>query len=737
MKGKTNSQPKSTAETMRLLEKQISSHDYSYYTLGEPEIPDSEYDALFRKLQKLEEENPNLADPNSPTKRVGSLPLDGFEQIQHPVAMLSIDDVFEKEEENNRAQELIAFYQRLQKSLKTDQVPVTLEPKIDGVAVTLFYENGTLTYAATRGDGTTGDLITENVRTIRNLPLQLIVDSKQAHPQPNDELLTLQNKPQSHRTTIPEILEVRGEIFMPNSEFALLNITREEAGLTTFANPRNATAGTLKQLDSRIVASRPLAFLAHGLGAYKGPPLASETDYHHLLDRFSIPRNQPVKLASTTGELLQNIDFFREHRHTLDVATDGVVVKVMDLKARRELGQTSRAPRWAAAFKFLPEQQETTIRNITIQVGRTGVLTPVAELDPVLISGSTVARATLHNQDEITKKGIFTGARVLVEKAGEIIPKVVKVLNPDPDTPPFSIYDAVSGKCPSCGGPISKEDGYAAWRCTNFECPAQAVTSIKHFADRKALDIESLGETVAEALVRDGRAKSPLDLFDLEIETLCELNLGTPEAPRRFGEKNATKIVTSLENARKKPLHKWLFAMGLRHLGQSAAKELSRLHQDLTALATSEILRELQSDPRPDAKKKNQKLLPFEITGDVGPAVAQSVIEFFSSEAGQRTLTRFQTLNLNPKSDNYAPKPSALPKLPLSGKTFVITGTLSKPRNHFQNLVEQNGGKTAGSVSKNTDYLLAGESAGSKLDKAEKLGVPVLDETAFQKLIES
>lgn len=707
----------------------IDHHNTLYYNRATPEISDADYDKLFRELEDLEKNHPQLSDPNSPTQRVGSTPLDGFAQITHPVQMLSIDDVFELTEQAVKSlsdkevekvgrrcgeHELILFYQRLQKNLGNEAISVTLEPKIDGVAVSLYYENGSLKYAATRGDGTTGDDVTSNVRTIRNIPLCLT--KKGSSP-------------------IPTQLEIRGEIFMPNSAFAAMNEERDEAGLPTFANPRNATAGTIKQLDPKIVAQRPLAFLAHGLGAYNGEKLDAETDFHALLDTLSIPRNQPVLIARNLDELLAGIAFFRDHRHNIDHATDGVVVKVMGRNEREQLGFTSRAPRWAAAYKFLPEQQETTLLSISIQVGRTGVLTPVAELEPVLISGSTVSRATLHNQDEITKKGIYIGAKVLVEKAGEIIPAIVKVINPDPSKPPFSLFDFVAGTCPSCHAPIAREDGFVAWRCTNFECPAQAVTAISHFAARKALDIDGLGETVAEALVRHGHARSPLDLFSLSEETLANLNLGTEDSPRRFGEKNAAKIISALAAARTKPLNKWLFAMGIRQLGESAAKELSRLHQRLSEIPKSQILTELLNDTRPDAKKKNPVLEPYAITGDVGRAVAESMLCFFNSEAGKHTLQRLAELGIDPASNNHAPKPSDAPQLPFTGKTFVITGTLSRDRDHFKTIIEQNGGKVSGSISRKTDYLLAGDAAGSKLDKATELEVPILDEAAFNALL--
>ena len=735
-----NASPEKRIAELREL---IRRHDELYYTQAQPEISDAEYDQLFRELEDLEKKHPDLADPNSPTQRVGSKPLDGFSQVSHPVPMLSIDDVFELKDAEVPEEELIAFYKRLQKNLARENIAVTMEPKIDGVAVSLYYENGTLKYAATRGDGTTGDDVTQNVRTIRNIPLNFIPENS------------------------PAILEVRGEIFMPNSAFAAMNEERDEQGLPTFANPRNATAGTLKQLDPKIVATRPLAFLAHGLGAYEGEPLKTETDFHDLLDSVSIPRNQPVRIANNLTELLEGIKFYSAHRHDLDHATDGVVIKVLDRAEREALGSTSRAPRWAAAYKFLPEQKETILNAISIQVGRTGVLTPVAELEPVLISGSTVSRATLHNQDEIGKKAIYIGAKVLVEKAGEIIPAIVKVIDPDPEKETYSLYDSVGGKCPSCEAPITQEEGFVAWRCTNFECPAQAVTAISHFSARKALDIDGLGETVAEALVRHSHATSPLDLFSLNEETLANLNLGTEESPRRLGEKNATKVIASLETARSKPLNKWLFAMGIRHLGESGAKELTRLIPRLSQIPNSEILakiaekgtkdtwvkkypanpknetitdeekarrKAIATEYRAEIKQLSEELEQYSISPELGGVAAQNTLDYFKSEAGQHVLRRLSELGIEPHSDNYSPQPESS-ELPLTGKTFVITGTLSESRDHFKDLIEKNGGKVSGSVSKNTSYLLAGEYAGSKLDKATQLGVAILDEQGLAEFL--
>jgi len=943
-------------QRMRELRALIEHHNKLYYTDAAPEISDADYDKLFRELEELEQKHPDLREADSPTRRVGGAPIEGFQQVRHAVPMLSIDDVFELSSEAMEKsgaarpeQELIEFYQRLRKNLGRDDITVTAEPKIDGVAVSLLYQNGRLTRAATRGDGTTGDDVTHNVRTIRTIPLdlraapqagseidlerilpytthhersptsttarrtpsqsqeeslceRLVADLAASHGADLQERIRQETQsildwgfeagrvldptrlfevvrkwkelggqsehtvfhiaelarvvkftlppnfgtqgsiaylrnigaanrifsddirfhgiletdqgpafvisqpfvdgtqPATHEiadwftrngyhstghnrwknaatgteiadahsgnliktddgelvpidlqvlsegivvssstihdspSAIPNLLEIRGEIFMPNEAFAAMNAERDEAGLPTFANPRNAAAGTLKQLDPKIVAQRPLAFLAHGLGAYDGPPLATEHDFHCLLESLGVPRNQPLLTARNLDGLLEVVALINRQRHELDYGTDGAVIKVLDRTEREQLGFTSRAPRWAAAYKFLPEQKETILNDITIQVGRTGVLTPVAELAPVLISGSTVARATLHNQDEIDRKQIHIGATVLVEKAGEIIPAIVKVTHAVPGATVYSIYQNAGGKCPSCGGPISQEEGFVAWRCTNFQCPAQAVTRITHFASRKALDLEGLGEIVAEALVRHGHCRTPLDLFDLTEETLGSLNLGSEEAPRRCGAKNAAKVIAALKAAKSKPLQRWLFAMGIRQVGESAAKELARLHRSLLDLTESPILAEILRDTRADAKKKNAYLAELAITGDVGPAVAESVTGFFTSSAGRQLLDRLAALGINPQSAIHNPQ-SPPASLPLSGKTFVITGTLSIERDAMKEYIESKGGKVSGSVSAKTSYLLAGEGGGSKRASAEKLGVPIIDEAGLAALL--
>ena len=807
------------------LRKELERHNRLYYQDATPEISDADYDKLYRELEQLEAAHPQFASPDSPTRRVGGAPLESFQQVRHLVPMLSIDDVFELKDAEVPEAELIDFYKRLQKNLGRENIAVTVEPKIDGVAVSLVYRDGRLDYAATRGDGTTGDDVTNNVRTIRSIPLTLAA-AEQVVPDVDGQQIQVENAPhgssapspgtrgtvesspeESKRRkrahdlgadhgadvperlrqetesilergsaigrTIPRLLEVRGEIFMPNEAFAAMNAERDEAGLPTFANPRNATAGTLKQLDPKIVATRPLAFLAHGLGAYEGPELPTEHDFHALLDDLAIPRNQPVIVAESLDELLEAVRRIDRDRHALGYGTDGAVVKVLARSEREQLGFTSRAPRWAAAYKFLPEQKETVLKAITIQVGRTGVLTPVAELEPVLVSGTTVARATLHNEEEIQRKDIRIGDTVVIEKAGEIIPAVVKVVMEKrlPGAPPFSLLDHIGGKCPSCGGPVSKEEGFVAWRCTNFECPAQAVSKIKQFASRKALDIEGVGETVAEALVRRGLCRTPLDLFTLDAESLANLNLGSDEEARRFGEKNAAKVIEALKAARAKPLDRWLFAMGIRQVGESAAKELARLHPDLKSVGSSELLqsvaeigrleaerkivspRNKENPPANDTEKQERQrahdelkaridgiaasLEGYKISPDAGQVVAESVTSFFSSEAGRHVLERLEQLAIDPASANFQPRPAEadLSAMPLVGKTFVITGTLSMGRDEMKRHLESKGAKVSGSISANTDYLLSGEGGGSKRDKAEKLGVKVIGEEELAVLL--
>jgi len=765
-------------ERIAQLREQLNHHNRLYYNEATPEISDAAYDELFHELKGLELEHPELDDPNSPTKRVGGTPLEHFSQVEHLVPMLSIEDVHElKAAElpaapSPPAEDLFATtpeadpyasYERLadwatRLEKARPGTTLSIEPKIDGVAVSILYRDRQLVYAATRGDGATGDDITANIRTISSIPLTLPSEA-------------------------PALFEVRGEVFMNDSDFAQLNEQRVEAGEAAFVNSRNATAGTLKQLDSKLVASRPLDCIFHSFGSIDEPPFGSMEEFHQLLPSYGFRATKWLKKANSQAELLHAVHQLNSDRHGFAYATDGAVIKVNDIALHSELGSTSRFPRWACAFKYLPEQKETVIKDITIQVGRTGVLTPVAELEPVFVSRTTVSRATLHNEEEIQRKDIRIGDTVVVEKAGEIIPAVERVIQekrPSHSTP-FSLPQHINHQCPSCQGPIEKPEGFVAWRCTNFACPAQAVTSIKHFGSRKALDLDGLGEAVAQKLVETKRTSTPLDLFKLELSDLANLMLDPAKSAdgevtskeRRFGEKRAQSLLDSLQRARTEmPLNRWIYAMGIPHIGESTAKETARLHDKLTAVPTSTILahvcaiaereeeqknispRNKSNPPTSDAEKaerqarydelKGQILAlraeidEFNVTPDLGPVGAKSILTFFSSEAGQHVLAQLKELSIDPQSNNYQP---TLPEASadsensaIAGKTFVITGTLSESRDHFKQLIEQKGGKVSGSISKKTDYLLAGEKSGSKLAKAETLGVQILNEDAWNLL---
>ena len=729
-----------------------------YYAQAQPEISDAEYDKLYREIEELEREYPEFITPESPTQRVGNDLSEGFRKVTHPSPMQSIDDIFEhKPGEGETDAELVEFYQRLCNSLGQNAPRVTVEPKIDGCAVTLLYRQGKLAYAATRGDGRTGDDITANVRTIKSVPFTLPADA-------------------------PELLEVRGEIYMPSADFDQLNAERDADGLPAFANPRNATAGTIKLLDAAEVARRPLRFLAHGLGVYEGPALATTRDFTDLLDRMGIPRNQPVIYADSLEETRAAVQQVNELRRNLGYGTDGAVIKLDDIALRESLGSTARAPRWAAAFKYLPEQKETVLRGISIQVGRTGVLTPVAELEPVQLSGTTVSRATLHNQDEIERKDIRIGDTVLMEKSGEIIPAVVHVVmsKRPAEAVPYSLYDAVGGVCPSCGAPIAQEEGQVAWRCTNFTCPAQAAMRTTYFCRREALDIENLGGTVAEALVNRGMISTPLDLFSLTVEQLGALNLGTDEEPRRFGEKNAAKALSALDAARHLPLERWLTAFGIPTIGTVTARTTAKYHRNLTELATGQFLNLLVQleegveqfnalNPKARANKGADKeqlqaqqeelkaqltataadfitrgyvqleadgANKLKFTNPLGSVSTRKLLAYFNSAAGQAVLQTLGELNINPASAGFTENLNNQAEGPLSGKTFVLTGSLSRPRPEFEKMIAAAGGKATGSVTKNTTYLVAGEGGGSKRDKAAKLGIPVIGEEELITLLE-
>src|SRR6266404_5084899 len=707
------------------LREEIRKHDRLYYEEAAPTISDHEYDRLYKELADLETQFPDLLTPDSPTQRVGGKPLQAFEQVSHLIPMLSLDNTYSEAEVKN-------FYARMQRLLPDEKIPVVIEPKVDGVAVSLIYENGKLRQAATRGDGNVGDNITQNIRTIRSVPERL-------------------------RDHAPKLLEVRGEVYMDRKGFEKLNDEREKEGLALFANPRNAAAGSLKQLDPSIVAKRPLGIVLYGTGATEGLDIEVHSEVFPRLKKLGLPTTEWWRVAESLEKILDAIHELDGIRHKFAYQTDGAVVKVNSFAQRERLGFTAKSPRWAIAYKYAAERVQTRLNDIIIQVGRTGILTPVAVLEPVLVSGSTVGRATLHNEDEIKRKDIRIGDTVVIEKAGEVIPAVIEVVKSKRPrgAAPFNFSKHVHGKCPVCGEPIRRDPQFVAWRCENLHCPAQTTRRVEFFAARGALDIEAVGGIVADKLVERGLVREPLDLFELKVEQLAKLNLGTEEAPRVFGEKNATKAIHSIARARTLPLSRWLFALAIPDVGKTTATHLARFHDDIEDVAHSQLLRDVLNY-REKRKQKSRNCGTTEIADrliqagfaerskskaekdgivtEVGPVVAESVLNFFASVTGKKVLRRLKELGIQPKSEKVSMKKAA--ELPLAGKTFVLTGTLpSITREEATEKIEALGGHVTGSVSKKTDYVLAGAEPGSKFDKAKELGVKIIDEAGFRKML--
>ncbi|PYJ94821.1 MAG: DNA ligase (NAD(+)) LigA [Verrucomicrobia bacterium] len=713
---------KEAAKRIQQLREEIRKHDRLYYEEAAPIISDREYDRLYKELVDLETQFPDLITPHSPTQRVGGKPLKAFEQVSHVIPMLSLDNTYSEEEVKN-------FHARIRRLLPNEKIPVVIEPKVDGVAVSLIYENGRLRQAATRGDGNVGDNITQNIRTIRSVPERL-------------------------RDAAPKLLEVRGEVYMDRKGFEKLNDERKRQGLPLFANPRNVAAGSLKQLDPAIVAKRPLGVVFYGTGATEGLNVDVHSEIFPLLKKLGLPATERWWVAESVEEILDAIHELDGIRHNFVYQTDGAVVKVNSFAQRERLGFTAKSPRWAIAYKYAAERVETRLRDIVIQVGRTGILTPVAVLEPVLVSGSTVARATLHNEDEIKRKDIRVGDTVVIEKAGEVIPAVVTVVKSKRprDAKPFDFARHIHGKCPICGDPIRRDPQFVAWRCENLQCPAQTTRRVEFFAARSALDIESVGGIVADKLVESGLIREPLDLFELKTEQLAKLNLGTDEAPRVFGEKNATKAIKAIERARTLSLSRWLFALAIPDVGKTTATQLAQFHDNIDDVAHSQLLLDVleyhqKRDQKESAREIAERLIKAGfaerskskaekdgIVTEVGPVVAQSVLDFFASTTGKKILRRLNELEIQPTSEKISAKKAA--ELPLAGKTFVLTGTLpSMTRKEARKKIEALGGHVSSSVSKKTHYVLAGTEPGSKFDKAKQLGVKIIDEAEFRKIL--
>ena len=659
------------------LREELNRHSHAYYVLDDPSIPDAEYDALFRELQLLEDAHPELVTPDSPTQRVGGAPLPEFSQVRHDVPMLSINNGFSEDD-------IRAFDRRVGEGLEAlQQVEYACELKFDGLAINLRYVNGVLQQAATRGDGTTGEDVTANIRTVRSIPLRLRTD------------------------TPPAIIDVRGEVLMFKADFARLNQRQRDAGQKEFANPRNAAAGSLRQLDPRVTAQRSLRFFAYGVGHLEGAELP---DTHSgLLDWYrtlGIPVCAERAVVSGADGLLAFFHGIGAKRPALAYDIDGVVYKVNRVAQQRTLGFVSRAPRFALAHKFPAEEATTTVQDITVQVGRTGAITPVARLAPVSVGGVTVTNATLHNEDEVRRKDIRIGDSVIVRRAGDVIPEVVAYV---PERRPEDAREFVMpGECPVCGSPIVRPEEEAVARCSGgwIKCAAQRKGGLLHFVSRRAMDIEGLGEQLVEQLVDRGLVTTPADFYKLGLATLAELD--------RMAQKSAQNVLAALEKSKTTTLARFIYALGIRHVGESTAKALARHFGTLDGLLAAGEAQVLEVD-------------------DIGPVVAQSILNFLSDPLNRELIEQLRAAGIH--WEESAPERRATH---LAGKTFVLTGTLPNlKRDEAQALIEAAGGKVAGSVSKKTSYVVAGEEAGSKLAKAEELGVAILDEAGLMSLLES
>ncbi|HOG49375.1 MAG TPA: NAD-dependent DNA ligase LigA [Lentisphaeria bacterium] len=743
-------------ERIDVLRAEIRRHDRLYYVDAAPEISDHDYDRLYQELKDLEQAWPELVTPDSPTQRVAGEPLAAFATKLHALPMLSLDNTYDEND-------LRRFHDYVCRGLKDELPTYVIEPKIDGVSISVRYEHGQLVQALTRGDGSQGDDVTANLKTIPSLPLRL------AGPGP-----------------FPEVFEARGEVFISKDGFQLLNARRQAQGEDEFANARNAAAGTLKLLDPRQVAERPLDVLFYSQGEIIGLEITSQQQLFQALADYGFRTQAWRRTADDFAAIAAAIRELLSAKHDFPYEIDGAVIKVDSFAQREILGLTAKAPSWARAFKYEPERRETRLRAITVQVGRTGVLTPVAELEPVALAGSTIARATLHNEDEIARKDIRIGDMVRIEKAGDVIPAVVNVVleKRSADAKPFDFFQHIGGKCPSCGSDIHRDPQFAAWRCLNLQCPAQSVRRLEHFAARQALDLEGLGGVVAEALVEQGLVREPLDVFALEQEPLAALNLGTADAPRQFGTNNAKRLLDAIARSREMPLSNWLLALGIPEIGAATAFHIGRTHHDLHNLAESPVLRDLLallaiqdgtlSEPQPSladlgdlfaaAEARQPKPLTAEASKDelvtrlqplgliklgsngvyvttvIGPKTAKNIVDFFASETGKEQLQRLEELGINPlgtgAETETAGTAEAAGTAPLAGKTFVITGTLSEEREAVAAKIRAAGGTVSSAVSRNTNYLVAGANVGArKTEKAAQLGVRVIGEEELRAML--
>ena len=669
-------------EQLTSLRNLIRHHEYCYYVLDAPEIPDSEYDKLIKQLQKIEQQFPNLITTDSPTQRVGGAPLAQFASIKHELPMLSLDNVFDESS-------FIAFNKRIKDRLhlnENDEVEYCCELKLDGLAVSILYENGKFSKAATRGDGATGEDITANVRTIKTIPLVLIGEN------------------------IPARLEVRGEVFMTHKGFAKLNADAEKRNEKIFANPRNAAAGSLRQLDPKITAKRPLSFYCYGVGIIEGSSLP-DTHYDRLMQfkAWGLPVSDKVEKRQGAQAALDYFKQIGEQRMSLDFDIDGVVIKVNSIALQNELGFVARAPRWATAFKFPAQEEVTQLNKVDFQVGRTGAITPVARLEPVCVAGVIVSNATLHNSDEIARLGIREGDYVTVRRAGDVIPKIVAVLL---DRRPTDTKEIVfPSHCPICGSLIVRDEGQAISRCAGgLICPAQRKEALKHFVSRRAMNVDGMGDKIIEQLVDKDYVKTPADLYKLNLPTLCSLD--------KIGEKSANNLLNALNASKNTTLSRFIFALGIPNVGEVTAENLVNQLGSLSAI-------------------ENASLEQLQTVNDIGVVIAESIIDFFQEPHNRNVIEQLTNEEINIHWQDITPQAqTTIVDSPFSGKTIVLTGTLSVlTRDEAKNKLKQLGAKVTGSVSKNTDLVIAGEAAGSKLDKAQELGIKVIDEQEMLNLL--
>ena len=664
----------STRTKIDNLRSELNDHNYRYYVLDDPVISDAEYDRLLRELQSLEDTHPELITDDSPTQRVGALPLEGFGNIEHRIPMQSLANAMDSDE-------LLAFHDRLIRRLGKEQaIEYIAEPKLDGLAVELVYENGQFVNGSTRGDGTTGEDITQNLKTIRAIPLAVRVETQSA----------------------PALLEVRGEVFISKDDFKKLNKQQEENDKPVFANPRNAAAGSLRQLDSGITATRPLSIFCYQAGVVEGTTFETHSEFLAALQNWGFPVNPEIKILNGIEEAITFHSNLESHRNSLPYEIDGSVIKVNNYALREELGVRSRSPRWAIAGKFKAQQETTVIEDIVLSVGRTGAVTPVAKLQPVKVGGVVVSNVTLHNQDEIDRKDIRVGDTVLIQRAGDVIPQVVKVIKEKrpSNTSPFKMTNT----CPECDHDVYRPEDEVVARCQNLSCPAQVKRRIEHFVSKNAMDIDGVGEKLIDQLVEKNLVKSVDDLYHLTLDQLSELE--------RMAEKSAKNTISAIDNSKSTTFHRFVYALGIRNVGEHVAKVLEK-----SFTGNIEIF-----------MKTNAEVL--EDIDEVGPIVAETIVKFWADETNVNIVNNCFKLGISLESVKNETEQIFM------GKTFVFTGSLeSITRKEGKEIIEARGGRAAGSVSAKTDYIVAGENAGFKLKKAEKLGIPVLTESEFMDLI--